>query len=410
MPRFFRLIGLIALCLTATAGLVVGWSWWGGRRSQTAFEQGLAAAAAQDLEGLSTAQAALEGNTSYEPHWHLLRGLSLRQRGELGDALSELGQAVGHSDTTAQALLVSGQIFMDGGDHVNAVRMLNGALEADPALVDAHRYLIATYYDTGAMENVLQHIDHVTRLDPTDARPWRLRGLILKDFERFDEAVPAYDKALELKPSPQVVAEIRQELAESLVQLKQFERAIEQLNLLSVSSEQQAVLAEAQLALGNESAAEQALAKAEELEPTNRRALQTRGSLLLEQGNIQAAADLLQRGVELHPLEVDLRASLMLAYQRLGAKEQAELQQQELGRIRQLQDKFNRLHIDSINNPTDVNSRVELARTAIELRKYDAAVSWYQAALSMDPNHAAAQFELSQLTSQLSQLGANPSK
>ncbi len=275
--------------------------------------------------------------------------------------------------------------------------MLNGALEADPKCVDAHRYLVATYYDVGAMEHVLQHLEKVIELAPEDMRPWRMRGLILKDFERYEEAVPAYESALRLSPPKHVEEEIRGELAESLLQLRKYDEALVQLNQLKPSADQQAMMAEALLALGKNSQAETAIAKAMELDAHNRRAMQTKASVLLEQGEVQAAADLLQQAVADHPQEVDLRSNLMLAYQRLGKKELADAQQAEMNRLRQLQDKFNKLHIRSIQNSGDINCRIELARTALELNKVDAAVSWYRAALSMDPANALIQQELQQL-------------
>ncbi len=70
-----------------------------------------------------------------------------------------------------------------------------------------------------------------------------------------------------------------------------------------------------------------------------------------------------------------------------------------MSRLRGLQDKFNKLHIRSIQNAGDINCRIELARTALQLNKVDAAVSWYRAALSMDPANALIQQELQQLLS-----------
>ena len=394
--RFLRLLVIAALAATA---LLVAMLRWSEHTLSEAFQTGLAAAEKKDQAGISTAISKLDGASQFESHRHLLLGMSHWQRGEIKEALSELGSAVGHPDTTAQALVCSGRIFMEEGDHAKAVQMLNGALEADPKCVDAHRFLVATYYDVGAMEHVLQHIEKVIELAPEDMRPWRMRGLILKDFERYEEAVPAYEAALRLSPPKHVEQEVRGELAESLLQLRKFDEALLQLNKLEPFADQQAMRAEALLALGKNDEADKALAKAMELDAHNRRAMQTKASVLLEQGEVQAAADLLQQAVTVHPHEVDLRSSLMLAYQRLGKKELADAQQAEMNRLRELQDKFNKLHIRSIQNSGDINCRIELARTALQLNKLDAAVSWYKAAISMDPTNALVQQELQQLLS-----------
>jgi len=397
-----RLVKQLLFCAFATAALIAVFLWWSEQRLSRAFQAGLVAVENKNLEGITAALDELQGHSQFESHCHLLRGMSHWQKGEVQQALSELGSAIGHPDTTSRALVCSGRIFMEGGDHTNAVRMLTGALEADPQFVEAHRYLVATYYDVGAMEHVLQHIDKVIELAPADMRPWRMRGLILKDFERFDEAVPAYEGALQRSPAPHVEREIRSELAESLLQLRKFDEAIDQLNRLESSADQQAMLAEALLAFGKNEQAERSLERALELEPQNRRAMQLKASVLLEQGDVQSAADMLQVAVARHPLEVDLRSSLMLAFQRLGQTESANAQQVEMNRIRELQDKFHKLHIRSIQDAGDINCRIELARTALQLNKPEAATSWYRAALSMDPTNTTALQELEHLDGLLS--------
>ncbi len=391
----------ILLATLAVAALTIGLLWWHERSLTKVFRAGLAAAEKKDQEGVLAAIKKLEGASQFASHRHLLLGMSHGQRGEIREALSELASAVGNPETTAQALVCSGRIFMEVGDHANALRMLTGALEADPKSVDAHRFLIASYYDVGAMEQVLQHIEKVIELAPDDMRPWRMRGLILKDFERYEEAVPSYEGALRLSPPKHVEQEIRGELAESLLQLRRYDDALVQLNQLEQSAEQQSMIAEAMLALGKNNEADKAIAKALELDARNRRAMQTKASVLLEQGDVQAAADLLQQAVLIHPQEVDLRSSLMLAYQRLGKSELADAQQTEMNRLRELQDRFNKLHIRSIQNSADVNCRIELARTAIQLNKFDAAVSWYRAALSMDPANSLIRQEFQKLTETL---------
>ena len=394
LTRPFQLMFTCALVAALAIGVLI---WWTDRRNSAAFQAGIVAADNNDLKGVLKAITKLQASTQFESHSHLLKGISHWQKGEIQQALDELGSAVGHADTTVRALTCSGRIFMEGGDHANAVRMLSGALEADPKSLEAHRLLVATYYDIGAMEHVLQHIEKVIELAPDDMRPWRMRGLILKDFERFDEAVPAYFEALKLSPPTHVEQEIRHELADSLLQLRKYEDAITQLNQLPTSAEQQALLADAFLAIGEEDDASAAIAKSLELDPVNRRALQTKASVLMERNEVQEAANLLERAVKTNPLEVDLRSNLMLAYQRLGQTELANQQQLELKRLRDLQDKFHKLHIQSIQDASDVNCRVELARTSVQLNKLDAAVSWYRAALSMQPNNTAIQSELQRL-------------
>ncbi len=110
-------------------------------------------------------------------------------------------------------------------------------MEADPRLVEPHRLLAAAYYDIGAMDNALKHLAKVIELAPEDMRPWRLRGLILKDFEKYDEAASSYEGALERAKEDYIQQELNEELAECLVRLRRYDEALDRLKRIKPTAE-----------------------------------------------------------------------------------------------------------------------------------------------------------------------------
>ncbi|HUP80671.1 MAG TPA: tetratricopeptide repeat protein [Pirellula sp.] len=405
-PRHLRWSFLIVLSVLIAIVFVVSYPWYISSQIRLAFDQGMSAFYRNDLGDLMISIEKLDGHSEFESKHHLLRGLLLMRQQLSREAMHEFGEALGDVDTTALALTYSGQILHFAKDHLGAERMLLAAIEADPKLVEPHRLLSAAYYDIGAMDNALQHLAKVIELAPDDVRPWRLRGLILKDFEKYDEAVNSYHGALERTKDVQLLPEIREELAECLVQLRRYQEAIDQLKQLKPTAESKSLETDALLALGRVEEAEASLAEATQLDSSNLRVMTIRSTLLMERGELQNAKQQLELAVASHPYEFNLRSLLMQVMLRMGDKEGAKVQESKSKELRELKDRFAKLHIDSINNPTDSNLRFELGITASQLGMREVAIGWYQATLGMNPSHIEARKQLFQLQ----QLSDNPNK
>lgn len=397
-----RWYSLTATSIIVATCIVVSMVWFGERNPKESFLRGLDAYRAGDTATLADVAVRLSKLAAFQSHHHLLRGLLLMRSQSTRDALQEFGQALGDVDTTALALGYSGEILYGVGAYQDAERMLRAAVEADATLVDAHRYLIATYYDIGAMDNALTHIGKVIELAPTDMRPWRIEGLILKDFEKYDEAIKAYLGALERSPSKPIEQEIRSELAECYLQLRRHEDALVQLAEVPPSGESMSQTTECLLALGRAKEADESLRRALQLEPGNLRAQTIEVTLSLEQGLLDAAARKLNAAIALHPRDFNLRSLAMQTFQKLGETKQADDQQAKMKELRELKDRFSALNIKAIRNPGDASIRLELGDTAVELGMGDAAVGWYKAAVAMDPNNRVAREKLTQIIAQQS--------
>ena len=73
-------------------------------------------------------------------------------------------------------------------------------LELDPGLHPARLRLVRALRKLGKAEEALEHSDTLVRAQPQSAILWSDHGGVLDDLERYDEALEAYAKALELQP------------------------------------------------------------------------------------------------------------------------------------------------------------------------------------------------------------------
>ncbi|MDF1533086.1 MAG: tetratricopeptide repeat protein, partial [Methanosarcinaceae archaeon] len=55
-------------------------------------------------------------------------------------------------------------------------------------------------YDLEKYEEAIEAFDRAIELDPKDAFNWNFKGNALYDLEKYEEAIKAFDKAIELDP------------------------------------------------------------------------------------------------------------------------------------------------------------------------------------------------------------------
>ncbi|RMF41234.1 MAG: tetratricopeptide repeat protein [Planctomycetota bacterium] len=321
----------------------------------------------------------------------LARGLYGALENRVAEALDILHAAAQHPSVRPYALEIAGELLYQQGDFRSAEEAFKAAIIADPTMAEPHRWLAAWYYDVGAMDNALLHLDHLARLQPDDFRPWRMRGLILADFERHAEAAQAYRRALQCPLPPQVAAEIHAELAHSLLAIRDPEEALKHVEQAQPTADNLALHADCLLALGQTGAAQEKARRALELQPTHLRSLMLLAEMARQQGDLDQARRYLEKAAEYHPHEFDTRFHLMTVYSALGEEERAREQQQEMERLRELRTRFTELHHASMRDPSSADLRYELGQVAEQLGKLDLAIDWYRAALALDPSHSAAQ-------------------
>lgn len=380
------LLGLVLL--TFVLGAV---TYWHMQRYRRVFQTGLAAHARNDLDAIHSAAEALRGVVGYESHVHLLDGMILLRRHRLHEAVEQFGHAREHGDTIALAYALSGEALYLGGHLADAQRILTAALQFDPSLIDARRWLAAAYYDVGAMNHAIRQLEVVAAADRDDPRPHRLIGLIYRDFEQYRKATEAYQESLRRDSDQLDRQQILIELAECLVKQRRYDEALETLQQCPHSAENLVLRAECLYGRNDQQAALDLLADALELAPDHLAGLQLAAMIELELGDAEAAARRLQQAIEHHPKEWRPRYQLLRAYHQLGEKELAEQEGERMKELRALRDRFTTLHDRAMADPADAEIRYQLGLTAAELGWTELAQSWFRTTLALDATHAPAQ-------------------
>lgn len=362
------------------------------------FQAALAAFAEHDLDSVVAALEALQGVEGYEPHRRLLAGMILLRHERLFEAIVEFGFAREHPDTRALAYTLSGEALYKSKQFRDAQRILAAALQLDPQQTDAHRWLAAIYYDVGAMNQCLRHLAFVAQQAPNDPRPHRLRGLIHKDFEEYHKAIDAYRESLQRGPNQADKEAVLLELAECLSKQRLYQEAWETLQTCPSSAQGLWLQAECQGALGDKAAARRLVDEAIRRDATHLEALCLKGMLYLEADDAASALDVLRQAVKAHPKEWRPRYALARAYQRLGEMGQAAEHLRLVEELRRLRDRFTKLHTQAMDEPDQADLRYELGVVARQLDKPLLAISWFQAALALQPDHEKARAALQSRT------------
>ena len=87
----------------------------------------------------------------------------------------------------------------DAGDADRAVSELRRAIECDPAMVQAHRYLGNLLVNAGDSDGAIASLRRAVDLDPDHAETWNNLGTALHYANRLADAEAAYRRALSLK-------------------------------------------------------------------------------------------------------------------------------------------------------------------------------------------------------------------
>lgn len=389
-----RRVGAVILCVALLTGPALG-VWRTLQRYRTspdrAFHEGLAAIRRGDPAAVTAAAEMLPPGSPWGPHRALFDGYVLLRRGRPGPAIDALAAAKDHPATRKWALCTAGEALYQLDRLGEAIRVLRQAVETDPQLTDAHRWLAACYYDLGAMNQATHHLQIVAEQDPADARSLRLLGLMFHDFEEWPRAVDAYRESLRRDPGQAAASEIRFELAECLMRQREFKEALETLEVLSPSAEVAALRAECYDGLQDAAAAEEQIEAALQQDPANIRALQLKAQRRLNAARYAEAVQTLETAVRHHPTQWRLRFYLVQAYERLGDRESAQRELKMMQGWRKLHDRFSELHMEAIKKPFDAAVRLELARIAEKINRPSLALSWYRATLGLDPANETAQ-------------------
>ncbi|MBA4191644.1 MAG: hypothetical protein C0467_27000 [Planctomycetaceae bacterium] len=378
-PR--RRVLRIGIVVLAVAGGVAGYfAWWRSPSPNERLRTGRAALAAGDT---ATAARIAESLAKRHPdHSLLLRADIQLRKGDPEFALLLLNQVQDEGTLRRESVSLAGQCLLQLQNLPEAERAFLFVLSEQPDQVDGHRGLAAVYYDQGALLKCLHHLGEVARLDPADARPHRMMGLIHADLEDRPQAVECYRAALGRALSPGAAGEVRVELAEQLVKLGQPAAALEALGPAAVADtpRQIAVRAEADWSLGKSADATRTLDATLATHPDALPLLQLRGRLYADAGEWDKAAPILERAIKADSTDMPSLHQLGMVYDRLKRPADADRVRKQHEATMEALTTLTLLNREADARPWDAAVRIKLAEACDRLGKPQLAAMWRRAA------------------------------
>jgi tetratricopeptide (TPR) repeat protein len=388
------LLGLV-LVVAVVAGAV---AWW-HHATQPGYRlrRGQEALARDDLDQAEHYAVLLEAAGARD-HAHLLRALILfddaRPAIDAGQpqlaaapvrrVLDELDQIGDEEEVRLPAAALAGQCFLHLGRLREAERALSFVADHQPDNVDAHRGLAALYYDQGALTLSLRHLEEWARLDPADGRSHRMMGFIYKHLERFADAAPCYQAALERQLGEQFVQEAREDLAECFLRQARPDDALKALQQcdprLSGTPRFLALRAEALWGSGELAGAREVLDGALAVHAGALDLLRLRARLYRDSNETEAEVKTLTRVLALDPHDYASRLLLAQACERLQRSDEARKHHRLADETRRLIEEIADLNSQAIANPWDGVVRRRLAALYRQVGRPQDAALWERAA------------------------------
>ena len=374
-----------------------------------AVGRALAALEADEEQKLKAELETISADAKLEPFARLVRGAILMRDGRHDLALNEFGYSVRHPMLRGKTMALTGESLYRLGRFGDAQNMLLRAVVEDDSNVDAHRWLAVWYFDQGANDHAEMHLKKVSELDPRDGRPERLLGRMRFDFENYELAVKHLKRALQRNLAPVVQSEVRLELAQSYVKLREYAQAkqmLDEAGLMDGDAPPRlrasafTTLAECELSLQGPQAAEAPLNEALRLDPDRLEAILLLGAIAEADGRRQDAVQAYRRAVRAAPRDYTANFRLAQALQRSGARDEAREALAVADQLKAIRTEFSELHQTAAERPTDVGVRLRLGDLAQQLDLPIAAGSWYKAVLALDPDNQQAMDALDHLREQ----------
>lgn len=115
-----------------------------------------------------------------------------------------------NKSATAEVLLQESTVAISAEDFNPAEQMLSQLLETYPRFAAGWQRRAFLYHLTGRPDAALVDIDHALDFEPRDYVAYALKGVILVDLNKGDEAIAAFRQALAINPNlPAVEAGIK---------------------------------------------------------------------------------------------------------------------------------------------------------------------------------------------------------
>ena len=319
------------------------------------------------------------------------------------EAVGPLQQVDPSGPWAAEAAFWKGRTLYSVGNTPLAIVWLRTAPVDRPSDPETLRWLAAAAYDLGDQRTVLELLKALTRLEPRDARAWRMLALVTQ--EEPDSGVPelnaartAYETTLAIdRDQPRV----RWELAGVLVKLGQYDQAEQQLALCRgrvPDADHAELLAECAYARG-ESDRCRAIVDAGLTKAPNHPGLRVR---VRAHRPVPRPAPGGHRGPRPGRGRRPLQLAAVVHAERDSpagrARDEADRDGARAAELKGAVVTMSNLCAEAARSPLDAGVRIKLGRLCEFLGKRELAASWYRAALACDPRSPEARAALALLS------------
>lgn len=375
--------------------------------SDTAWNQAMTALDTQNSTlAIAYVQRSM-GKPSLKPQRAILQGRLLLERGKPLAADQLFREAGQSAPWQSRARYWSGAAAYAAGNTAAAEAAWSEVLVDAPDNAQAHRSLAMFYYDVGAIDHAVEHLQKLTALDRDDSRPYRLLGLIFFDYERYQDAVNYYRAALDRDLSAQTRDQVRRELTSCFLKLGDFQRGLEVIESASETLDALVLKADCLVGLGEQERAVELLTNVLERDTHHHKGLVSMGEAQLVGGSAEKAVTHLRRAVAEQPNDYLSNFKLAQALRGAGAGDEAEQVAARAEEIKLKRENFAKLHRDATASPRDAEIRYQLGVTAEELGMPELATTWFKAVLQLDDQHVEARRRLTDLTASPKSMQAN---
>ncbi len=303
--------------------------------------------------------------------------LTLLANGDLTRAASALDQALAVAPHLVEPTLLRARLHMRRGDTAAAIQSLTELLRRRPGLIPARLTLAEAYGLRGEPAPALAIFDALIQEHPREPQFHFLRGLVLRDLQKPDEALAAFEQARALAPDNPLI--LRQ-LVEVHLARRQIEAArallTEPLARKPNDADLRVLLALTYVAQRDLARAEEILTRTLAVAPDSRPAYLMLAEVLVAAGKQQPALERLEQGLARNPRDVSAWMLVASLRDNLGQrKEAADAYRKVIELNPRFQPALNNLAYLLSEHLQQTDEALDLARRARELAPGDPATA-----------------------------------
>lgn len=318
----------------------------------------------------------------------LFRGARSLFLGRPDLALAEFARVSPGGSHRILLLTLTGEALYRQGDLSTAESCLQQAVAEAPDTANAHRWLATVYYDLGAMDRALLHLQEVSRIVPDDYRPHHMRGVIYKEFGENASAVKSFETAARLVRLPSERTNVLVALASVRMTSKEFHAAMLALKKCEVTAEVLSMQAECLWNQGDPLAASETLMRAESVGAVPIPGRRLRSRMLIEDGKPKEATEILIHILSSDASDDEAEYLLATAYKLVGDHSNYTLHLERSESLKGLKVELTALSQTAMENPEDSAVREQLATICDKLGMSHMAEIWRTAAVAAEKKSA----------------------